>query len=286
MSARSAYWQCRHRRLEWTARPLVMGVVNVTPDSFSDGGQYLDSTAAIQRGFELVTEGVDVLDIGGESTRPGAASVPADEELARVIPVIRGLRERTGIPISIDTRKAEVAAAALAVGADIVNDVSALTYDPEMVEVARKSGAGVVLMHMRGEPGTMQAHPVYGDVVSEVCAYLGGRLEALRTAGLDPDCVAVDPGLGFGKTFEHNRRLLEGLPALAALGRPVMVGLSRKRMIGRMTGRAPADRLAGSLAGLVFAVLRGAQIVRVHDGAASLDAVRVTVGLMREEQSA
>jgi len=263
-----------------------MGVVNVTPDSFSDGGQYLDSTAAIQRGFELVTEGVDVLDIGGESTRPGAASVPADEELARVIPVIRGLRERTGIPISIDTRKAEVAAAALAVGADIVNDVSALTYDPEMVEVARKSGAGVVLMHMRGEPGTMQAHPVYGDVVSEVCAYLGGRLEALRTAGLDPDCVAVDPGLGFGKTFEHNRRLLEGLPALAALGRPVMVGLSRKRMIGRMTGRAPADRLAGSLAGLVFAVLRGAQIVRVHDGAASLDAVRVTVGLMREEQSA
>ncbi len=286
MSVRSAYWQCRHRRLEWTARPLVMAVVNVTPDSFSDGGQFLDSAVAIRRGLDLVSQGVDLLDIGGESTRPGAVPVAEDEETARVVPVIRGLRERTGIPISIDTRHASVAAAALAAGADIINDVTALTHDPAMVDVARKSGAGVVLMHMRGEPGTMQDHPIYGDVVAEVKAYLGERLEALRKAGLDPDCVALDPGLGFGKTFEHNRRLLDGLPALAGLGRPVLVGLSRKRMIGRLTGRAPGDRLAGSLAGLVFAVMRGAHILRVHDGAASLDAVRVTVGLMREERSA
>jgi dihydropteroate synthase len=286
MNAQSTYWQCRHRRLEWTARPLIMGVVNVTPDSFSDGGQCLDPAAAIRRGCDLVAEGVDLLDIGGESTRPGAAPVAAEVEEARVVPVIRGLRERTGIALSIDTRKAGVAAAALAAGADIVNDVSALTHDPAMVDVARKSGAGVVLMHLRGEPGTMQDHPVYDDVVAEVRAYLDGRLTALRTAGLDPDCIVLDPGLGFGKTFEHNRRLLDGLPALAALGRPVLVGLSRKRMIGRLTGRAPAERLAGSLAGLVFAILRGAHIVRVHDGAASLDAARVAVGLMREEREA
>lgn len=262
-----------------------MGVVNVTPDSFSDGGRYGDAEAAIRRGLELVAEGVDILDVGGESTRPGAAPVPEAEERSRVVPVIRGLRERTGIPISVDTRKAAVAEAALAEGADIVNDVTALTHDARMLAVVRETGAGVVLMHMQGEPGTMQDRPAYGDVVAEVSAYLGERLQAVREAGIDPACVALDPGLGFGKTFAHNRRLLNELPALAVWGRPLLVGLSRKRMIGRLTGRSPSERLAGSLAGLVFAVLRGAHIVRVHDGAASLDAVRVAVGLSREERT-
>ncbi len=283
MSDRPAYWQCRHRRLEWTARPLVMGVINATPDSFSDGGRYRDPAAAIRRGRELVAEGVDLLDIGGESTRPGATPVPEAEEIDRILPVIRGLRERTGIPISIDTRHAAVAAAALAAGADIVNDVSALRHDPAMAETVRATGAGVVLMHMRGEPATMQERPVYGDVVAEVRDELAGWLAAAVRAGIDPDAVVLDPGLGFGKTFEHNRALLNGVSALAALGRPILVGLSRKRMIGHLTGRAPADRLAGSLAGLTVAVLRGAHLVRVHDGAASLDAVRVAVGLTQKD---
>jgi len=269
--------------LEWTARPLVMGVINATPDSFSDGGRYRDPAAAIRRGRELVAEGVDLLDIGGESTRPGATPVPEAEEIDRILPVIRGLRERTGIPISIDTRHAAVAAAALAAGADIVNDVSALRHDPAMAETVRATGAGVVLMHMRGEPATMQERPVYGDVVAEVRDELAGWLAAAVRAGIDPDAVVLDPGLGFGKTFEHNRALLNGVSALAALGRPILVGLSRKRMIGHLTGRAPADRLAGSLAGLTVAVLRGAHLVRVHDGAASLDAVRVAVGLTQKD---
>jgi dihydropteroate synthase len=244
----------------------VWGIVNVTPDSFSDGGETLDAGAAVRRGLEHVRAGADVLDVGGESTRPGAREVDAREELARVLPVIRGLAEAgVAVPISIDTRKAEVADAALAAGATIVNDVSAGRHDPRMLGVVAAHGAGLVLMHMQGSPETMQAEPSYADVVGEVRAWLAERARAAVAAGVPAGGIRVDPGIGFGKTLEHNLALLAALEALVLDGLPVLLAASRKSFLGRITGRGPDERLAGSLACVARAHEAGVAAVRVHD---------------------
>lgn len=257
-----------------------MGILNVTPDSFSDGGTYADDKAAVRHGLEMADLGADIIDVGGESTRPGAEEVPEAEEIDRVIPVIEQLRQATDKLISVDTMKAGVARRALASGADIINDVSALTRDPAMAAVARETGAGVILMHMQGTPRTMQKQPAYEDVVADVSRMLAARVGALVDQGLDRATLAVDPGIGFGKTAEHNVQLLGNLPALTALHLPLVVGLSRKRFLGSITGRHVHDRLAGSLAALVFCVLNGAHVMRVHDVDASRDAVRVATALL------
>lgn len=278
-------WLCRDRMLDCGERPLIMGILNVTPDSFSDGGQYAEPEPAIARGLAMAAEGADIIDIGGESTRPGAAPVPEAEELRRILPVLRGLSRVTTAALSVDTRKAGVAQEAIGAGAHILNDVSALRSDPAMAAVARATGAGVVLMHMRGEPGTMQQDPRYEDVVAEVCAFLEERLRYAEAQGVDPRTLAIDPGIGFGKTVEHNVRLLAGLSALARCGRPVVVGVSRKRFIGAITGREVCDRLAGTLAAEVFALLGGAQVVRVHDVRETADAIKMVTMLRREARA-
>ena len=283
----SLEWSCRDRVLSLAGRPLIMGILNVTPDSFSDGGRYESADSAVCRAQRLLDDGADILDIGGESTRPGADAVDEAEELRRVVPVIRRLASDPAVVISVDTRKAAVARAALEAGARIINDVTALTGDPGMPAVAREFGAGVVLMHMAGTPRTMQQAPEYGDVVAEVGGYLARRVEELAGgAGLDPRCLTVDPGIGFGKTIEHNLRLLAGLPSLLeGIGRPLVVGLSRKSFLQKITGRDVNERLAGSLAGLVYCVLRGARVVRVHDVRETADAVRVALALRGAEGS-
>jgi len=266
------------------ARAAVMGIVNVTPDSFSDGGRFLDPDVAVAHGIELARQGADVLDVGGESTRPGAAPVPADEELRRVVPVVERLAEATTVPVSIDTTKAAVAQAALDAGATVVNDVSAGWHDPEILGVTASAGADYVAMHMQGEPRTMQADPHYDDVVAEVGDFLADRIEVARAAGVADGALAADPGIGFGKTVEHNLRLLAGLPALAErIGVPVLVGTSRKTFVGKVLARAgaasgdlPVDqREEGTLATVVWAVERGASIVRVHDVLPAVRAVRL-----------
>ena len=273
-------WRCGRFRLE-LARPLVMGVVNVTPDSFSDGGRFLDPEAAIDHARRLIGEGADIVDVGGESTRPGARPVDAAEELQRVLPVIRALRDES-VPVAVDTLKPEVMRAAIAEGASIVNDVYALRV-PGALDAVSASDAGICLMHMQGEPRTMQAAPHYEDVVREVKAFLRERMAAAASAGIAGDRVAVDPGFGFGKTVGHNLELLRRLPELVELGAPVLVGLSRKSTLGAITGRPASERLAASLAAALLAVLRGATIVRVHDVAATRDALAVlaAVGAFR-----
>jgi dihydropteroate synthase len=256
-------------------RPLVFGVVNVTPDSFSDGGAHATTEAAVAHALRLVEEGADVLDVGGESTRPGASAVPPDVERDRVVPVVRALREKgVALPVSVDTRKATVADAALRAGATVVNDVSAGS-DPAMFPTAAAHGAGMVLMHMRGDPATMQREPRYDDVVAEVRAHLVARAGAARAAGVPPTRLLVDPGLGFGKTAAHNEALLKDLESLVATGWPVLVGASRKSFLGAITGRPPAERLAASLACVARAFHAGAAAVRVHDVAATVDVLRV-----------
>lgn len=254
-----------------------MGVLNVTPDSFSDGGRHVSAEAAIRYGLHMAANGADIIDIGGESSRPGSDPVSADEELERVIPVIRGLATAcTEAVISIDTTKAVVAEAALEAGAHVVNDISAFVFDPCMVDVARRFNAGVVLMHMQGEPKTMQESPQYHDVVGEVSSWLRRRVDALVATGIPVDNIVVDPGIGFGKSVDHNVELLRGLTEIAsACARPVLVGVSRKRFIGAITGRDVEDRLAGSLAAMVFAITHGAQIIRVHDVKESCDVARM-----------
>lgn len=242
-----------------------MGILNVTPDSFSDGGAYCGPEAAAARGAEMVAEGADIIDVGGESTRPSARPVPEAEELARVIPAVRALRERTDALISVDTMKASVARAALAAGADVVNDVSALRFDPDMAGVVAASGVPIVLMHMRGTPETMQSFPAYRDLFGEISSFLAERIEAARKAGIAADKIILDPGIGFGKTVEDNLALIDGLEFLEALDRPVLAGVSRKGFIGRTLGLEPGDRLEGSLAAGVICVARGAHILRVHD---------------------
>ncbi len=254
----------------------VMGVLNVTPDSFSDGGQYLDPAAAVAHGLELEHEGAAILDVGGESTRPGAHPVAADEELRRVLPVVQGLRSAGAhAALSIDTCKALVAARALEAGATVVNDVTALRGDPEMAGVIADAGAGCCLMHMLGEPRTMQNDPHYEDVVAEVKAFLEERLRFATQNGIAEERIVLDPGIGFGKTVAHNLELLRRIDELVALGRPVLVGSSRKSFLGRLTGRPVDARLAGTIATNVLAYAGGARIFRVHDVAAVHDALTV-----------
>jgi dihydropteroate synthase len=255
----------------------IMGVINVTPDSFSDGGRYLDARAAIAHGLELEADGAAILDVGGESTRPGAAPVPEAEELRRVLPVIEGLIERGATAqISIDTSKSGVAARALQAGATLVNDVTALRGDPEMAAVVAGAGADCCLMHMLGDPRTMQRDPRYVDVVSDVKAFLAERMTFATRAGIAEERIMLDPGIGFGKTLEHNLELLRRLGELVELGRPVVIGTSRKTFLGRLTGREVDDRIAATIATNVLAYERGARVFRVHDVAPVRDALAVT----------
>jgi dihydropteroate synthase len=257
-------WSVRGRSLT-LARPAIMGIVNVTPDSFSDGGRYREPQHALRHAERLVSEGAALLDVGGESTRPGAAAVDAREEIRRVLPVVRLLRANLAVPISVDTRKAEVARAALDAGADIINDVSALG-DPDMAAVVAEAGAGVVLMHMRGTPEIMQRDPSYRDVVAEVRDALADALRRAEHAGIPRDRIAVDPGIGFGKTGEHNLMLIQRLDRLAGLGCTVLLGPSRKAFLGTLLGGVPPERRAvGTAAACVLGLLRGARVFRVHD---------------------
>jgi len=255
--------------------PIVMGVLNVTPDSFSDGGQFATPAAALARARAMVEEGAAIVDVGGESTRPGAQPVPEAQELERVLPVIERIRGKLDCAISVDTMKPAVMRAACAAGAELINDVMALRT-PGALEAARDSGAAVCLMHMQGEPRTMQQAPRYADVVADVQEFLQQRVAACVAAGIGRDRIVLDPGFGFGKTLEHNLQLLAGVDRLAGLGLPVLVGVSRKSMFGQLLGRAAADRVPGGIAAAALAVWQGARIVRSHDVRATMDALRVT----------
>jgi dihydropteroate synthase len=259
-------------------RPSVMGVVNVTPDSFSDGGVHLQPAAAVAAGWRMLDEGAAIVDIGGESTRPGSEGVSLDVELARVVPVLEGLH---GAPLSIDTLKAEVARRALELGAELVNDVTALRGDPALAEVVAEAGAYICLMHMQGEPRTMQRNPTYGDVASEVAAFLEDRVEAAVAAGVAEERICVDPGIGFGKTVDQNFELLRRLDVIASLGRPVLVGFSRKSSLGRILGdpTATTGPLAASVAAAVVAYERGATILRAHDVREHVEALTVAAAV-------
>jgi dihydropteroate synthase len=268
-------------------RTLVMGILNVTPDSFSDGGLYLKPEQAVARARELIREGADILDIGGESTRPGAESVSCDEELRRVIPVIQGIRQESPIPISIDTYKSEVAEAALQAGAQIINDISALRFDERMKPLAAEARVPVILMHMQGEPRTMQQNPVYCDVMGEIIRFLRERLEVAVQAGIDEQKIWVDPGIGFGKRVEHNLEILRRLRELEILQKPIVVGTSRKFFLGALEGDPPLpppDRLEGTIASNVIAVMHGAQIVRVHDVKAMKRALRIVDAVVKSQE--
>lgn len=268
---------CRGRVLG-LERPLVMGVLNVTPDSFSDGGQFVRLDAAVARGVQMALEGAAIIDVGGESTRPGAQPVGLDEELRRVIPVIARLRSRTQAIISVDTSKPEVMHAAAAAGAAMINDVRALR-EPGALEAATTSGCAVCLMHMLGEPRTMQDAPSYGDVVAEVRRFLGERVQACRGAGLPAERIVLDPGFGFGKTLVHNLELLRHLGELSVDGLPILAGLSRKSLVGTLTGRTADERIYGSVALAAVAALHGARILRVHDVGATVDALKVVAAV-------
>jgi dihydropteroate synthase len=271
-------WRCRDRDFDLSGRTLVMGVVNVTPDSFSDGGRYLEPGAAVAHARRLLAEGADLLDLGAESTRPGAPPVGPAEQIRRLAPVLEALAGEPAACVAVDTASAEVAAYALGRGARIVNDVTALA-DPGMAPLAAASGAGLVLMHMAGTPATMQRDPRYGDVAREVGGWLAGRLTAAATAGIAPEAVALDPGIGFGKTVEHNLQLLARLGELAGTGRPLLVGLSRKNFIGKTLDLPVDQRLEGGLAAAAVAVFLGARVVRTHDVAATVRAVRMADAL-------
>ena len=271
-------WRCRDRVFDLTGRTLVMGIVNITPDSFSDGGRFFAPEAALAHARRLVAEGADLLDLGAESTRPGSQPVPDDEQWRRLAPVLAGLAGETPACLSVDTASAAVAERALAAGAQIVNDVTALG-DPGMAGLVAGRGAGLVLMHMRGTPADMQHDPRYQDAASEVAARLAERLEAARAAGIADERVALDPGIGFGKAVRHSLELVARLEALAALGRPVLIGVSRKSFIGQVLDRPVGERLEGSLAATAVAVFNGARIVRTHDVAATVRAVRVAEAL-------
>jgi dihydropteroate synthase len=269
-------WHIRNRELLLESRCLVMGIVNVTPDSFSDGGQFLDSERAIVHSLELIREGADILDIGGESTRPGSQPVPLDVELNRVLPVVTALAKQTNVPISVDTSKSEVAAACLQAGAHIINDVTGLTGDPHIAEVTRDHGAGVIVMHMQGTPATMQLAPHYDDIIADISQFFAERIQTLTAAGIALDAIALDPGIGFGKTREHNITLLSRLAKFQQFSRPVCVGVSRKGFLGKLLDRPLDERLAGSLAAAAFALAHGGvQILRVHDVAETRDIIRV-----------
>jgi dihydropteroate synthase len=280
------FWRCGDHTLSLGERTLVMGIVNVTPDSFSDGAMFASADDAVAHGARLVDEGADLVDVGGESTRPGSDPIEADEELLRIVPVIEGLvKARPGTPLSIDTRKPEVASAALGAGASVVNDIAG-GRNSALLETVSRTRAGVVLMHMLGEPTTMQDDPRYDDVVAEVHEFLRERIEAAVFAGIPEERICIDPGIGFGKTVDHNLALLRAVPALRLLGAAIMVGASRKGFIGTLTGvEDPAARLEGSLAVAVLAAAHGADLVRVHDVEATVRALKVADAVVREPVS-
>ena len=274
-------WKVRGQSLDLARRALLMGIVNVTPDSFSDGGSFLNPVAACKHGLKLVEEGAGILDIGGESTRPGSESVPLEEELQRVIPVIQGLRRETKVLISIDTNKAPVARAAMDAGADIINDITGLRGDANMAGVAAQFGAGVIIMHMKGTPRTMQDAPAYQDIVSEIGDFFRQSIAVAVSSGIDPMSIALDPGVGFGKTPEHNRQLLGGIGAFAQTGRPILVGTSRKSFLGWLAGStAMEDRFWPGVATTSLCRERGARIFRVHDVKPHHDALRMTEAIL------
>jgi dihydropteroate synthase len=275
-------WRARQFEFTFPGPTRLMGVLNATPDSFFDGGKFMDVTAAVEHGLRLVEEGADILDIGGESTRPGATPVPQEEELRRVLPVIEGLAGRVNVPISIDTMKPGVARAALAAGAAIVNDVAANRADPEMWQLVAESGAGYILMHMRGVPETMQEAPVYDDVVAEVGGFFQERLAAVSAVGVRTEQVVLDVGIGFGKSSEHNLQLLGKLDSLTRWERPLLLGASRKSFITRVAADpVTADRLPGSLACACWGIGHGIDIVRTHDVGATRQAVRVAAAILK-----
>ncbi len=265
-------------------RTRIMGVLNCTPDSFSDGGMYSSVPAAVERAVQMAEEGADIIDIGGESSRPGSEPVPAREELERVMPVIQALKGKIEVPLSIDTYKSEVAREALAGGVSIVNDITALGGDPDMARTIAEFKAGVVLMHMKGDPRTMQDEPYYHDVVAEVYSFLSGAVDLAVSEGIDPEKIVVDPGIGFGKTAEHNLTILRELRRFLELGKPVLVGTSRKSFIGALTGKEIAARSFGTAASVAAAVMNGASMVRVHDVAAARDIVRVADAIAGEKE--
>lgn len=272
-AGRLRLWQFEGHSWQFGAFPKLMGIVNVTPDSFSDGGEFADADRAVEQGLRLVEEGADILDIGGESTRPGAIPVSLDDELRRVLPVVRELVRQTRVPISIDTYKAEVARQCLAAGATIVNDVSGLTFDPHMAAVCRESACGVIVMHLQGTPQTMQRDPHYEDVVTEVRQHLQDRVRQLEEQGISPKRIVVDPGIGFGKTAEHNLELLSHVARFRDFGRPVLIGHSRKRFLKKILGREVEERNAGTIGVAIAVAEQGADLLRVHDVRATRDAL-------------
>ncbi len=268
-------WRLRTKTVVPGRIPLLMGVVNVTPDSFSDGGRFFEPAAAVEHGLRLATEGAGMLDVGGQSTRPGAVPVAAEEELRRVLPVVVALSGQTNVPISIDTSRATVAAECLAAGAEVINDITALSADGHLLALAAESGCGICAMHIQGTPQTMQIHPQYGDVVEDVLAWLAARRDALAAAGIAQDHIALDPGIGFGKTVAHNLALLRNLSRFRDLGCPLLVGVSRKAFIGQIIGDPQADRTAGTIGAALAAAQQGVDVLRVHDVAAARQALLV-----------
>ena len=272
---------CRGRELSFGQRSLIMGILNVTPDSFSDGGCYFDVAAAIDHAKQMAKDGADVIDVGGESSRPGASPASAEEELARVLPVVEGLVEEISVPVSIDTCKSEVARRTVETGAHIVNDITALQGDAEMARVVAEMGAGVILMHMRGSPRTMQQSPVYDDVVSDISAWLHRRIEYAETEGIPPDRIIIDPGIGFGKTVNHNLEILRRLDEFRHLNKPILIGTSRKSFIGKILDLPVNSRIEGTAATITWAIAHGADMVRVHDVKAMHRVARMTDALCR-----
>jgi len=277
-----AVFQIKGKRHLLGARTWIMGILNVTPDSFYDGGRFADALVAADHGLRLAAEGADIIDVGGESSRPGSDAISAEEEIRRVVPVIAAIRARTTTLISVDTTKTETARAALDAGADIINDISAFRMDPRLISLAAESGAGFILMHMQGVPKTMQVAPRYNDVLAEVRAFLAEKIEIAIAYGVPVENLAVDPGIGFGKRLEDNCALLRGLEAIAEVGRPVVVGVSRKSMIGKILDVPAEERLEGSLAAAVIAISRGAHILRVHDVQSTRRAALVADAVLAE----
>lgn len=275
-------FRTRGKTFDLGQRTWLVGVVNVTPDSFFDGGLYFEPARAIDRALALAAEGADIIDIGGESSRPGSSPIPAKEEKKRILPVVEVLKQKNDVLISVDTTKAEVAEAALAAGADIINDISAGRFDPRMLPIAARSGAAVILMHMKGTPRTMQISPHYDDVLGEVKAFLSERLEAAESCGLPRESILLDPGIGFGKELNHNLILLNNLGAFAELGRPLVVGISRKSFIGKILKLEAQDRLEGTIAAAVVSILRGASLLRIHDIQAVKQAVAVAEAILSQ----
>ncbi len=280
-----ALWKIGGRTVDLSRKAMIMGVVNVTPDSFSDGGEFFDHDRAVEHALQMVSDGAHIIDVGGESTRPGSAGVSADEEMQRVLPVIEQVRARSDVLISIDTSKAEVARAALNAGASIINDVTGGRGDAQMFALATKSGAAFIIMHMQGEPRTMQLAPHYGDVLREVAEFFRQQFRAAITSGIDPNAIAFDPGIGFGKTVEHNLRLIANLPRLRVEERPLTVGVSRKSFLGKLIGSSDtSDRVAATVGMTAFLRARGANVLRVHDVKANASALRVTEAALEVEE--